>query len=133
MDKHTCTDDNALLHVRHNGILCRKCNSVYSTLWNFREHLIGPPCLGNWKIYATCKDCNASFDASITLAYHYEHPTTQHTPVSSRYMGRIVPSSKHRPPRNSVSPSYIQHFTPTGIYWTYENGPRTEYVYRTYP
>jgi len=28
-------------------------------------------------------------------------------------------------------PSYTQHLAPTGIYWTYDNGPYTEYVYRT--
>ena len=33
MDKHTCTDDNAMLHVHHNSILCRQYNSIYPTLW----------------------------------------------------------------------------------------------------
>ena len=46
MDKHTSTDDNTLMRVHHKGILCRKCNCIYPILWSFRDHLIGPPCLG---------------------------------------------------------------------------------------
>ena len=133
MDKHTPTAANTLMRVRHKGILCRKCNCIYPTLWSFRDHLIGPPCLGNWRIYATCNDCKDSFDEWRTLTEHYQQTTTAHTPVPSWYMGRIVPSSKDRPPRTLAAPSYTQHLAPTGIYWTYNNGPYTEYVYRTYP
>ena len=131
MDHITSTTDTKLMQVIYKGIHCTKCNCDFATLWNFRHHLPILPCLGPFRLFAVCNDCQQTFTTWMELKAHYEESNTQFKPIPAWVTGRIIPPSEDTPLRKfTAPPSLVLHLGQMGKYWTYETSTGTEYVYR---